>query len=261
MFKRYLSLAALAIAAFASSTASAQVTNFFEDFEGLDRNDPGALAGTGWNSAAAAFDFGGNFVFFGAGGALNDLTNPRQSIISDVPSGGAPPVGNQGLVVFSDYGSDIHFAGAARNTAFEDLIISVFQERTITAADIGNSVEFSWTADGNSAPPTGDAIAEAFVLILDPNTGFSSSLDLTFDTAGTADGAFATNSLSFDLNNPLLDGQILQFGFRSVASDGEGSAVDYDNVALTVTSAIPEPSSAIALALSGIVLLTRRRRS
>ena len=33
-----------------------------------------------------------------------------------------------------------------------------------------------------------------------------------------------------DLTAPLLEGQILQIGFRSVASDFEGSGIFYDNV-------------------------------
>jgi len=140
------------------------------------------------------------------------------------------------------------------------LVISIFQERTISAADIGSTIEFSWIADGNSVPPSGDALTEAFILTLDPNAGFAATNSLAFDTTATADGALAANSLTLDLADPLLAGQILQFGFRTTSSDGEGAAVDYDNVALTVSS-VPEPGSAAVLALLGLGAFARRRRS
>lgn len=235
MLKRYFSIAVLAFAALATNSATAQITNYSEDFEGLDRTNPNALIDAGWQAAAAGIPVGGGFQFFAGFGAPNNLTGTQISIISDVASGGAPPVGNQGLVVFTDYSSDIHIIGAGRNTAFEDLIISVFQQRTISAADVGNTLEFSWIADGNGTPPSGETLTEAFLLILDPNNGFSASADLTFDTTATPDGALAANSITVDLADPLLDGQILQFGFRNTSSDSEGSAVDYDDVALTVS--------------------------
>ena len=46
----------------------------------------------------------------------------------------------------------------------------------------------------------------------------------------------AVNTLTLDLSDPLLEGQILQFGFRNTAGGFNGSAVDYDNVSLTVIS-------------------------
>lgn len=257
---RIVAAAVMAMAAL-TSTASAQIQNYFEDFEGLDRNDPAALSGSGWNVAASGIQFAGPVDFFAFFGAGNDINNPVNSVISDVPSGGGPPIGQQGLVAFSDYNSDIHavIPGQVRNTFYSDLVISVFQQRTISAADIGNTYDFSWIADGNSNPPSGDALTEAFLLVLDPNNGFSATVDLAVDTTGVADGSLTPGTLSVDLSNPALDGQVLQFGFRNTSSDGEGSAVDYDNVSFAV--AVPEPSSMVALAFSSVLLISRRRRS
>ena len=253
MYLRIFSLAILSVALL-GSTASAQLTDFFEDFESLDRTDPNALADGGWLGAAAGVPTGGGFQFFASFTAPNNIDGPQLSVISDTASG-APPIGDQGLVVFSDYNSDIH----SGNPDFEALIISIFQERTIAASDIGNAIEFSWTADGNSAPPTGDTTTEAFILTLDPNNGFAATNSLIFDTTATADGSLAVNSLGLDLTDPALEGQILQFGFRNTAANFDGSAVDYDNVTLAV-SAVPEPSSLMALALGSVVMLSRRRR-
>ena len=232
MYFRILSLAVVTVLLL-GSPASAQLTDFFEDFEGLDRDNPAALADTGWQGAAAGLTPSGAFQFFAGFTAPNNVDSPQLSVISDIPSG-APPVGDQGLVVFSDYNSDIH----SGNPAFSLLIISIFQERTISAADIGNTIEFSWVADGNAFPPTGDTVTEAFMLTLDPNNGFAATNNLVFDTTATADGALAVNSLTLDLSDPLLEGQILQFGFRNTAGGFNGSAVDYDNVTLTVGSGV-----------------------
>lgn len=242
-----------------SQQASAQLQNYFQDFESLDRTDPLALENDGWRGAAAGVPTGGGFVFFAGFAAPNNIASPANSVISDVASGGDPPIGDQGLVVFTDYNSDIHATDPAlRNPAFEDLIISIFQERTIADSDIGSSIEFSWVAEQNSVPPTGNARAEAFILTLDPNNGFAATNELSFDTTGTPD-SLTPNSLSLDLSDPLLAGQILQFGFRTTSSDSEGVAVDYDNVSLSVT-AIPEPGSIVAMALVTTGLGLRRRR-
>ena len=231
MYFRILSLAVFTVLLL-GSPASAQLTDFFEDFEGLDRTNPAALSDAGWQGAAAGLTPSGAFQFFASFVAPNNIDSPQISVISDPEAG--PPIGDQGLVVFSDYNSDIH----SGNPAFSLLIISIFQERTISAADIGNTIEFSWTADGNAFPPTGDTVTEAFMLTLDPNNNFALTNELTFDTTTTADGALALNSLTLDLSDPLLEGQILQFGFRNTAGGFNGSAVDYDNVTLTVGSGV-----------------------
>lgn len=251
----------LLVAGLVPVQASAALTSYVQDFESLDRTSPSALADDGWLLFAAGINGSGTFTNFGAGPfpAPNNIAAPSVSVISDVASGGAPPAGNQGLVFFSDYGSGLHSDAADPR----DLVLSLFQERVIAAADIGSTVTFSWLADGNAAPPTGDAITEAFLLTLDPTAGFAATNNLAFDTTMTADGALAANSLTLALSDPSLVDQILQFGFRNTASDFEGSAVDYDNVSFNVT-AIPEPSSVgvlAALAIGGAVQWRRRKRS
>ena len=238
---------------------SAAVTDYFQDFESLDRTDPNALINDGWLLFAAGINGDAQFGNFGAGpfGLPNDINNPNISVISDIASGGAPPAGNQGLTFFSDYNSPLH----SDPNDPRDLVLSAFQERTIMAGDIGNRVEFTFLADANANPPTGDAITEAFLLTLDPNAGFAATNDLSFDTTNIIDGALVNGSLSLDLTDPALVGQILQFGFRNTASDFEGSAVDYDNVRLSVSSvAVPEPTSMATLAVVGIAGMVGRRR-
>ena len=103
MYLRILSLAILVVSLL-GSTASAQLINFFEDFENLDRTSPTALSDAGWQGAAAGLTPSGRFEFFASFVAPNNIDGPQLSVISDT-DGGEPPVGEQGLLVFSDYNS------------------------------------------------------------------------------------------------------------------------------------------------------------
>ena len=58
MYFRILTLAVLTVSLL-GSTASAQLSNFFEDFESLDRTDAAALSNAGWLGAAAGIPDGG----------------------------------------------------------------------------------------------------------------------------------------------------------------------------------------------------------
>ena len=229
-----------------------QLTNYSQDFEGLNAADPNALINDGWLLFASGINGSGSFTNFGAG-PFGPALGGQVVAISTFDAGGDPPAGTQGLVFFSDYDSGLH----QDPNDPRDLVLSLFQERVITAADIGTTVTFSWLADGNAAPPTGDAIAEAFLITLDPNANFSATNNLSFDTTATLDGALAANSLTLDLTDPALVGQILQFGFRNTASDFEGSAVDYDNVNFVV----PEPASLALVGLGGLMMVSRRSQA
>ncbi|MEO0716525.1 MAG: PEP-CTERM sorting domain-containing protein, partial [Planctomycetota bacterium] len=244
----------LALLSLATSSATAQLSDYSQDFESLDRTVFTALSDDGWIGFASGINGAPGFGDFGFGPfpAPNDIAAPFNSVISE-STGGDPPAGNQGLLILSDYNSDLHSNPADPR----DLVISIFQEQIISAGDIGKSVNFSFLADGNVNPPSGDATAEAFLLTLDPNNGFIATNNLAFDTTNVADGSNIAGSLSLDITDPLLVGQILQFGFRNTASDFEGSAVDYDNV---VFSVIPEPTAAAMVALAGVAGLVRRRR-
>lgn len=237
-----------------SLPAVGSLTNYTQDFENLDRTSPTALSDDGWQLFAAGINGSGSYFNFGAGPfpAPNNISSPNISVISDVPSGGDPPAGNQGLVFFSDYESGLH----SDPNDPRDLVLSLFQQRIIAAEDIGLTVTFSWLAEGNANPPTGQAITEAFLLTLDPNNNFSATNNLSSITTSVLDGAPTPGSLVLALTDPALVGQILQFGFRNTASDFEGSAVDYDNISF----AVPEPASAMLLAVGGLVAVARRRK-
>jgi hypothetical protein len=237
-------------------SAQAQLSNYSQDFESLDRTDPGALSSDGWLFFAADVDgvpgdpLYGPFTF-GPIGAPNNTASPNTSLISNIDFGGNPPAGLQGLLFFSDYNSGIH----SDPNDPRGLLLSVFQQQVIGADDIGKTAVFDFLAQGNPNPPSGSASAEAFLLTLDSN--FNATNLLFFDTTSVVSGSPTAGQLSLDLTDPLLEGQILQFGFRNTARDGEGSAVDYDNINFQV---VPEPSSLALVGIGAAAVLIRRRR-
>jgi len=226
-----------------ATTATAQLSNFLQDFEGLDRTDPNVLVADGFVFFASST--GGtpafpDFTFFSETGVQNNIESPNITVVSDVPSGGDPPAGNQGLVFFTDTASGL------------------FLDST--------TVTFDFLAEQNAFPPTGDALVEGFLLTLDPNNGFALTNEDAVDITATPDSPTGFQ-LSLELTDPALVGQTLQFGFRNSASDLEGSGIDLDNLAFVVTPpggvapTIPEPSSMVLLALGGVALVTKRRRN
>ncbi|MEM6332529.1 MAG: PEP-CTERM sorting domain-containing protein [Planctomycetota bacterium] len=251
MFQQARNTVCMAAGLAITTTASAQLTDYSQDFESLDRTVFSALTDDGWLTFGGGIDnpTDRNFAYtFGPFGTPNDIANPFQAVISDVPSGGDPPAGSQGLVILSDYNSDSHQVPDGL-----DLLLAIFQQQTIGAGDVGKTVTFEYLVDGNATPPSGNAVAEAFILALDSEFFFEIAADVN-DTTSVADGDLLTQAVSLTITNDMV-GDILQFGFRSIASDFEGSAVDYDNLVFTV----PEPAS-IGLAAAGLLALSLRRR-
>ena len=233
-----------ALVACVSATDVSAITNYSQDFEGLDPNDfsVGPLGGDGWLVGANVFDPNGAFLYNyfafpapnGSGGFSNLST-----------AGTGAPVGNVGLVVFSDYNNGDHGVG--------NLIeANVFQEQTIVPSDVGKTADFSFIAAPGDLG--GATTALAFIKTIDPNNGNLTNF-VTQDTTSLPAG----NS-SFTLSLPIdgsLVGQLFQFGFLNVATNFDPSGVNYDNVNL----AIPEPGTIClaGLALTAFVGMRRRQ--
>ncbi|NNE20718.1 MAG: hypothetical protein HKN10_19790 [Myxococcales bacterium] len=74
-----------------------------------------------------------------------------------------------------------------------------------------------------------DSTALAYVQTLNPAAGFNRTNYVPFDTTNLPD-SWERYSISLDLTDPLLEGQLLQFGFSATASNFEPSGVLYDNI-------------------------------
>jgi len=195
-----------------------------------------------WLFFANVFDGGGNLKFnFGPFGAPNATVSPSDTFISAVVTGeGDAPQGDQQLSVFSDYNCCDRdpITGELRQGHGNgtDLVeISVFQElNPIPNSLIGQRLTFSFDAKAGNIE--GATTAVAYIQTLDPSTGFSQTNFVPVEMTSIP-ATWNRYEAVLDLTDPLLEGQILQIGFRSVASDFQGSGIFYDNVDASLTSA------------------------
>ncbi len=189
-------------------------TFYATDFEGYAMVD-GQLAADGWLVYGNIFDPAGNYLWgHGPWAAPNNIGNWCDIVQME----GGPAQDLQQLVMYSDYANGDHGNGSG------NLIESnLFQEQPIPA---GASGLWSFTFDAKMGNLGGNSTAAAFIKILDPNAGWSTTL---YDIDMTNTPATWTDyTITVDVTG--LDGQILQFGFMSTCANYEPSGVFYDNV-------------------------------
>jgi hypothetical protein len=185
--------------------------NYSQDFEGLDQADVGALGADGWLVFGNVFDLGGGYLYgYGPFPAPNDGAAFCALVIGE----GGLDQGAQQLSVFSDYNNGDHATSLIES--------NVFQEQPIGPSDSGT---WTFTFDAKLGNLTGATTAVAFIKTLAGSdlTNFI-TIDMT-DTPATWTGY----SISIEVDSSL-EGQLLQFGFASTATNFEGSGVFYDNV-------------------------------
>ena len=206
---------AVALACLVSATAFA-LTPYSQDFEGLDQAGADALANDGWLVFANVFTPDGTYLYgYGPFPAPNNGAAFCQIVLGE----GGPEQGAQQLVVFSDYENQDHAAGNIIES-------NVFQEQTITAADVGETWVFYFQAKlGNLE---GGSEALAFIKTLDPDNNYATTNFVTEDmTSIPTTWNHYWLYLTIDAS---LEGQLLQIGFMNTATNYEGSGVFYDNV-------------------------------
>jgi hypothetical protein len=215
-------MAALAlVAAMLSGGVQAQLTPYSQDFEGLDANASSALADDGWLVFGNVFDAEGNFLYnYGPSPFPAPNGGPAFSAIAS--GDGGPTQGAQYLNVYSDYSNPDH----GNNRYIEAL---VFQEQTIGEADAGKTV--SLTFDYRENPSNindGDSTTFAFIKVIrQSDLSFSELAVVEFDTTVAAD--WGTQNIELELD-PSWGNELLQFGFRSVATNSNDTGRFYDNL-------------------------------
>jgi hypothetical protein len=204
-------MAALVI--FVLSGAALAQAPYSQDFEALPPVN-GSLAGDGWLNFMNVFDSGGGYLYgYGVFAAVNNIGN-----LQDIVTGqGGPPQGDQQIVMYSDYANSDHGVG--------NLIESnLFQEWVVAPGAMGT---WTFTFDAKLGDLGGSSTALAFIKTLDPNAGYALT---NFIIQPTTTTPVTWTGYSLDIDVTGLDGQILQIGFSTTASNYEPCGVFYDNV-------------------------------
>ncbi len=197
--------------------ASFALIPYSQDFEGLSQGDTGALAADGWVVFGNVFGPDWSYWYgYGVFPAPND-----GAAFSAIASGeGGAEQGAQQLVVFSDYNNTNHGDGAW-------IEANVFQEQVIDVTAVDQTWIFEFQAKRGNIE--GATTAAAFIKTLDPASGYAMTNFITADMTSIP-STWGGYSVSLQIDAGLV-GQILQFGFVSVATNYEGSGIFYDNVA------------------------------
>ena len=245
------------------ASSHAGITEFSEDFESLTVADGvnglDDLANAGWDVAGNVYDgdtsvepYPGNYLYFygwftapnTGGGAFSAIAN------DDVSANNS---GTNYLNVYNNYDA----REAQESGQITNAIIA--QEYTIDASEIGKTVTLAFDAKrpdfeddflgGDASSAAGNkncsvqCVANAFVKTLDPLNNYNTTNYELVETTAISQSDWTSYTITVDLTDPLLEGQLLQVGFESFATGDGDTGVYYDNIVLTVSGDVVEPTS------------------
>jgi len=242
-----MALAMMTAMAIAPSS-NAALANYSQDFETLHRADAAALGNDGWRVFANVYDTDKTSHLYDYGVFV--APNGGAGFSTIVDGKGGPAQGAQQLKVFSDYNNTDQAAG-------KWIEALVFQQQTISAADVGSIWNFTFDVKQDDQVP--DSSSNAFLKTV--NNVFVTTSESALNT--TAFGTdWGTRTLSLEIDNSQV-GQLLQFGFSGTATNYTPSGVLYDNINFTSTPAVPLPGAVWLMmsGLIGLVSVARRRKS
>ena len=246
------------------ASSHAAITEFSEDFEALTaadgENGLDDLSNAGWEVAGNVYDgdtsvnpYPGNYLYFygwfvapnNGGGGFSAIAN------DDVSANNS---GTNYLNVYNNYDA----REAQESGQITNAILA--QEYTIDASEIGKTVTLTFDAkrpdfeddglggDASAAAGNGcgavQCTADAFIKTLDPANNYNTTNYLLVDTTAISQSEWTSYTITLDLTDPLLEGQLLQVGFESFTTNDANTGVYYDNIVITVTGDDAEPTSA-----------------
>jgi hypothetical protein len=228
-------LAAAVLICLIPAAGQASLAEYSQDFELLVQTDPNALANDGWLVYGNVYEPDGTSYLYGYG--PYPAPNTGAAFCAIVLGEGGAEQGLQQLVVFSDYENLDH----ANGNIIES---NVYREQTIGPEDVGQAWSFEFQAKlGNIE---GSSTAAAFIKTLDPSAGYALTNFLTVDMTSIP-VTWGGYWLMIVLDDPGLEGQLLQIGFLNRATNYEGSGIFYDNVVLHRGSPAAAPPDRIGV--------------
>lgn len=266
--------------------AHATIDDYSQNFESMAVGDGSTiLADDGWMIGANVYDGaapypGASKFFYGLFGAPNGGAGFSSVATGDATNGG---IGVNYLNIYSDYNccglGNPSPEGHGNGTDVVNAL--VLRQYNITSDDLNSFVTFNFDAKrpevqddgfgGDDSAAVGNGCsgictAQAFVKTLDPGAGFSTTNLLVEDMTAIPQGSWTTYSITIELSDPALEGQLLQVGFETFASNFDNTGVYYDNISLSAEKVVnvPVPGFAVLmigalLAMTGIVVSRQSR--
>ncbi|MEC8512230.1 MAG: hypothetical protein VX015_08805 [Planctomycetota bacterium] len=211
----------LVAAALLAPSASAQLTPYTQDFEGLDAANPDErLAAVGWKVFANVFNPDMSYAY---GYGVFDAPNGGPGFSAVGTGSCGPAQGTQYLNAYSDYGNGDHANGLIVNAL-------LFQEQLVAPSDVGSTWRFRF--DQLQPPPynPGGTTTQAFIKVLKvSDLSFQALFQNEYDSTDISQSAWSSMALDITID-PAWAGELIQFGFSSFATKYEDSGRYYDNV-------------------------------
>lgn len=198
-----------------ASVASADLTPYSQDFEGMDPTDPACLANDGWVVFGNVFGLDWGYWY---GYGVYPAPHGTCGFSSLALGEGGPDQGAKQLVVYSDYCNQQH--------GYAWIEANVFQEQVIGAADVGSCWTFYFDVKRGDLLP--NSFSKAFIKTIDPANNWAMTNFLTVDTTALPQ-TWSSDSITIMIDAGLV-GQLLQIGFLSTASEWTPSGMLYDNI-------------------------------
>ncbi len=211
-----------------TDASSPPVVRYTQDFESFDIN--GSSIGDSWIYFNAVFIPGLEPPLF----TYNGTAPNGPQICALVGDQGGPDQGSLQMSVYSDYECCQGGTPTGHQAMDPDHIVevNVFREETLTAADAGKTMTFTFNHKRGNIE--GATTAIAFIKVLDPNNGFSETVIDTIDMEAAATVNWLPGEVEITLGD--YEGQLLQYGFQTRSANFEGSGIFYDNVQVVEVS-------------------------